>query len=373
MEIWVPYGDVESLLTILAENLGELVDPAPEGHVEELVPILEERLKGHDTLIVCDFKPATAKVLKALSARMAQDSPIRILSPFAKRLSEAVPDLSARIVRTSPNAAELMTDGEVKVTAAAELAEDGRRKFVLATGVPDPLFGYIDARVALGLSCTSGARKLAYSSREDDEIGFFRETKAYSSMVGVCDKVVGAAYGTILTRGGEPYSMIEGGAKDAAGHYPEQQPSPAKGIVVGAGGRGYDDTFSQVLRLAMGSLKAVRKGGEIILVGECRDGIGSAALQMQSMGRVTDAMLRKGFYEDGLEEIGYLSRLRDVYSVTLLSSLPDLYVGGRFRFRSARSSAQAFEKIFSSVGRNAKLHVFTRAPETLLASPKAGG
>jgi hypothetical protein len=282
-----------------------------------------------------------------------------------------VPELKGRVLRMSPHSSVISSEGAgegQKVTAAPEVAEAGQRKFVISTGEPDPLFGYIDARAALCLNCMTGAWRLAYSGRDGDEPAFFGETKAYEVVRQVADSLQGATFATVVARGGEPYSLIEGGARDARGAYAEQQPAPAKGIVVGAGGRGYDETFSHTLRMAMGALKAVRKGGEVVIIGECRDGIGSKAMQMQSMGRISDGMLRKGFYADGMEELEYLARLRDRYSVTLLSSLPELYTAGRFRFKTARNSAQAFEKVFAAAGRAAKLHVFTRAPETLLVS-----
>ena len=371
MEIWVPYGDVESLLTVQAENLGELVDPAPEGHLEELAPILEERVKGQDALIVCDYKPATAKLLRALSPKVSQEGGTRVFSPFPKRLEEAVPELKGRVLKMSPHSVVISPEGageEQKVTAAPEVMDAGQRNFIISTGEPDPLFGYVDARAALCLNCMTGAWRRAYAARDGDDPAFFGETKAYEAILQVAERVHGATFATVVPRGGEPYSLIEGGARDARGAYTEQQPSPAKGIVVGAGGRGYDETFSHSLRLAMGALKAVRKGGEVVMIGECRDGIGSKAMQLQSMGRISDGMLRKGFYADGMEEIEYLARLRDRYYVTLLSSLPELYTAGRFRFKTARNSAQALERVFAAAGRAAKLHVFTRAPETLLAS-----
>ena len=183
---------------------------------------------------------------------------------------------------------------------------------------------------------------------------------------GEIEVLSGAAFGTVVARGGEPFSLIEGGASEARAHFTMQQVNPAKGIVIGAGGRGYDDTFSQMLRLSLGAVKAVRKSGDILLVGECREGLGSDALQMQATGRVSDSALRKGFYADGMEEIAYLGLLKENYSVTFLSSLPELYAGGSFRFRTAKNSGAALQKVFNSTGRGAKLHVFTRAPETYL-------
>lgn len=363
MEIWVPYGDVESLLTLQAENLGELVDPTPESHAEELTQILRDRLKGFGRFIVCDSRPATLKLLRSLAPHLPADGSLRLNTLAPKSVEEGVPELKGRFTKLSPPSVTVSA-GEAEVRMSPELAEGG--SLVLATGEPDPLFGYLDARAQACLSFMTGARHLAYDAREGEAPAMLEETRPYRTLVSLLDAVRESAYATAVTRGGEPLVLVEGGPKDARGHFVPQQLSPAKAIVVGAGGRGYDDTFSGVLRVAMGMLGAVRKGGDILLVGECGDGIGSEALQMQAQGRLGEGNLRKAFYADGLEETSYLSRLRENYTVTLLSSLPDLYSSGRFRFKSSKSANEALQKIFSSAGRGAKLHVFTRASEALL-------
>ncbi len=360
MEIWLPYGGVESLLTLQAENLGELVDPLPENHSEELGQMLAERLRGRERLFVCDGKPATYKLLRAVVPKLPQENPPKVYTRSPKGLEEGVPELKGRVLKLSPPPDS--PGGEVTHSAEVE----GGTGFALATGEPDPLFGYLDARVSLGLSALGGARRVAYLGRGSDEPGFFRETQAHSVMVSLVDKVTAAGFATIVTRGGEPFSLVEGGAEQAKVHFAEHQVSAAKGLVVGTGGLGFDDTLSHMLRLCLGATKAVRKGGEILLVGEAREGIGSEALQMQATGRLSETALRRGYYADGLEELGYLDSLRDNYSVTLLSSLPELYASGRFRFRTAKNSADAVQKVLASAGRNAKVHVFTRAPEALL-------
>ena len=361
MEIWLPYGDVESLLTLQAENLGELSDPAPESHIEELTQGLAESIKGRGKLVVCDCKRATVKLLKSLAPALPQDGTLKVYARSPKGLEEVVPDLKGRVLKLSPPQAP--ATGEL--TYSPEIL--GGTAFVLSTGEPDPLFGYIDSRVALGLSAVGGARRSAYMARGGDTPAFLQETPAYSAMASAVERTEGTAFGTIVTKGGEPLTIIDGGPKDARAHFTPQQVNPAKGVVIGAGGRGFDETFSHTLRLSLGVLKSVRKGGDILLVGECRDGLGSEALQMQTMGRISDAALRKGFYADGMEEIGYLGSLKENYSVTLLSSLPELYASGRFRFKTANNSGEALTKVFNSTGRGAKLHVFARACETLLS------
>lgn len=351
---------MESLLTLQAENLGELLDPAPENHSEELSQMLAERVKRLEKVFVCDAKPATFKLLRSLVPKLPQENPPNFYSRTPKEVEDGVPDLKGRTLKLSPPPDPVA--GEV--TRSPELASGSG--FAISTGEPDPLFGYIDARVALGLAALGGVRRAAYAARGGDEPRFYEETPARSTVLGLIESATGITFGTIVTRGGEPFSVIDGGAEQAKAHLTASQPSPTKGLVVGAGGVGFDDTLSHMLRLALVAVKGVRKGGEVLLIGEARDGVGSDALRMHAMGRLSEGALKRGYYADGLEEIAYLDSLRDNYSVTLLSSLPELYAGGRFRFRTAKNAADAIQKVLGSTGRNAKINVFTRAPETLI-------
>ncbi len=366
MEIWVPYGDVESLVTLMQENLGETIDPKPESHLEEVAVPLAERARGAERVLVCDSKPATLKVVKALVSKLPPEGR-RFVSPSPKRLEAAVPELKDSVERLRPPG-EPAAEGEAPGgRLSQELSSPGRR-LAVSTGEPDPLFGFLDAPIALGLAGVSGTRRHAYRKRDGDEPQPLREgSPSYAAAREGVDSVQGLEYATIITRGGEPYSLVEGDSvKQARAHYLVAEVPPAKGVVVGPGGRGYDDTLSHALRLVLGALKGVRKGGEVVLVAECREGVGSEALQMFLTGRMTESFLKRGAYVDGLEEISYVTELKDKYSVTLLSSLPELYAGGKLRFRTARGSGEALDKVFSSVGRGAKLNVVTRACETVL-------
>jgi len=366
MEIWVPYGDVESLVTLMQENLGETIDPKPESHVDEIVVPLAERLKGVEHVFICDTKPATLKVVKALLAKVPKEGQ-KFVSSNPRKVEAAIPELKESVERLRAPGEPAPGSEEKGLKISQDIAGPGR-KFAIATGEPDPLFGFVDAPVALALGCISGARKLGYKKRDGDAPQPLREgAPSYTAIRQEADAVQNVDYATIITRGGEPYSIVEGDSvKQARAHYLNAEIPQAKGLVVGAGGRGYDDTLSHAIRLALGAVRGVRKGGEIVLVAECRDGVGSEALQMYLTGRMTESFLRKGSYVDGLEEISYVTELKDRYSITLLSSLPELYAGGKLRFRTARGSGEALTKVFSSVGRGAKLNVVTRASETVL-------
>src|SRR5450756_1695611 len=136
MEIWVPYGDVESLVTLMQENLGETIDPKPESHVDEVVVTLAEKLNGVEKVFICDHKPATLKVVKALLAKVPREG--RKFASYNPRKVEAA----------GPDAQE----GKVSQDVGGP-----EKKFAISTGEPDPLFGFMDAPIALALGCIAGA------------------------------------------------------------------------------------------------------------------------------------------------------------------------------------------------------------------------
>ena len=366
MEIWVPYGDVESLVTLKQENLGETIDPKPESHVDEVVIPLAEKMAAAELIVICDLKPATLKVVKALLAKSTKEGK-KFVSPNPRKVEAAVPDLKDAVEKLHPPGEHEPQGGAPAGKVSQSVAGPGK-KLAISTGEPDPLFGYLDAPVSLALSCVAGARRHAYKKRDGESPRPLQEgTASYETAKQEGGAIQNVEYATIITRGGEPYSIVEGdSAKQARAHYLSPEIPQAKGLVVGAGGRGYDDTLSHAIRLALGAINSVRKGGEIVLIAECRDGIGSEALQMYLTGRMTESFLKKGTYVEGLEEIPYVTDLRERYSVTLLSSLPDLYAGGKLRFRTARGSGEALNKVFSAIGRTAKLNVVTRANETVV-------
>ena len=142
---------------------------------------------------------------------------------------------------------------------------------------------------------------------------------------------------------------------------------PARGLVVGAGGRGYDDTLSSAIRGIWSAIGGVRKTGTILLVAECPDGVGSTALEMLVTGRM-EGERRRERYVDGLEEVFYLNKLKDEYDVLLLSGLPENYARSKLGLTTAKGSAEAVGRVLNKVGRSGKLNVVPRAAECLVVS-----
>jgi hypothetical protein len=363
-EVWFPYGGVETLVTIQAENLGTMVEPiAGERNVD--TERLAELLKGPTTLFICDASPTTLETVQELVRALGQTDSLRVVAVEPRRVEGPVPELKGKVVQLARGGA---AEGEEPVPAPA-LAEAGRKVFI-ATARPDPLFGIVDARVEATSNWFSGGLREAATARKDLEPTPFERTLSFERAAEIAGTIEGATFLTAIPRGGRARSVVQDAPFDAlANGFLESNLSPARGLIVGAGGRGYDDTFSSALRSVWSALAGVRRSGEILLVSECADGLGSPALEMLASGRISgESGRRREKYIPGIEEIYYLNKLKEEYGVLLLSGLPEIFAKNGMGLTTARGSGEAVGRLLNKLGRTAKVNVVTRAAECRVKS-----
>jgi len=362
-EIWIPYGGVETLVTLQAENLGMVVEPPAEAATSEQERAAEI-MKSTSRLFICDSSPVTLEFLKSLLPVVGENQTMRILSPAPKRLENAIPELKGRVNTLAP---PLPAEGE-EATYVPELMEPGSKLFV-GTARPDPMFGILDARAAACLSWIARSRSVAAGKQGSMEPEPLVKTAAYEAMESLSEKIPGAKYLTLVPRGGKLRTVMEDAPFDAVKNaFPKVPVPPTKGLVLGAGGRGYDDTFSSALRGIWSALEGVRRTGTVLIVAECAEGMGSTALEMLVTGRMEEGDRRKGRYVDGMEEVFYLNKLKAEYDILLLSGLPETYARSKLGLTTAKGSGEAVGRVLNKVGRSGKINVVPRAPECLVHS-----
>src|SRR2546423_686632 len=132
MEIWVPYGDVESLVTLMQENLGETIDPKPEPHLDEIAALLSDKLKGVEKVFICDQKPATLKVVKAVLGRAPREG-MKFFSSNPKKVEAAVPELKEAVEKLRPPSEAAPASDEKEGKLSPEVSGPGT-KFAKSTG-----------------------------------------------------------------------------------------------------------------------------------------------------------------------------------------------------------------------------------------------
>jgi hypothetical protein len=360
-EVWIPYGSVETLVTIQAENLGELIEPrADEAQVQ--VQQLDE-LSGTSLVFIGDTKPTTLELVRSLLGRDGS-SALRFCTRDTKRVESSLPELKGRLLEPSQDTVK--TAGGFSISSSIFAAGS---KLVIATAQPDPLFGIVDARVRCALDFVNGAWEGAAAARKDYEPTPFERTESYDLLDGAVRDVADIRFVTIVPRGGRAGAvLVDPSFDDVRGSFYSCGVSQSKAMVVGVGGAGYDDTLSGALRTVWSVLEGVRKSGELLVVAECSRGLGSRALELLVTGRLGEEGRGRGKYVEGLEEVFYLNKLKQEYDVMLLSGLPEVYAKTKLGFSTAKGSAEALAKLLTKLGRTSKVNVVTRACECKVRS-----
>ena len=359
-EVWIPYGDVETLVTVDAENIGSVINPDPEKSAGE-TDRLSEKLRRAGRLFVCDSAPTTVELLRDLAPAVTATQALRVVAKDPKKIELSVPELKGKISDPMQPAADVASNEHLGANC---------EKVFLGTATPDPLFGIADPKVAACRNWVAGSVEEAAQKRKDMEPTPFEKTDAYAAMEEISSRIPQASYVTVVPRAGRVRSAMEDAPFEAIrnGFYTEAVPS-AKALIVGAGGSGCDETLSNALRSIWGVLGCVRKSGEVLLLAECSRGLGSQALEMLVTGRIAgEGGRRREKYVPGLEEVYYLHRLKEDYDVMLLSGLPELYAKSKLGLATAKGSGEAMGRLMSRAGRTAKVNVVARASECRIES-----
>ncbi len=363
-ELWIPYGPVETLVTVQAENLGVVVEPEAEKSTEETARLLEV-LKGASALFVCDSTPTTFELLRSLVSGIAPAVGLKVFAAAPKKIESSVPELKGRIATLPPP-----VSSEDSGLGYAQQLTDGGAKLFVGTARPDPLFGITDAKVEACLNWVAHSTRESASSRKELEPAPFHKTESREKMEEISEGIKDASFITVVPRGGRVRSVMEDAPFDAIKNgFLSSSVQQARGIIVGTGGRGYDDTLSSALRGVWSALPGVKRSGSVLLVAECSEGLGSTALELLVTGRITgDTGKRREKYVDGMEEVFYINKLKQEYDVLLLSGLPDVYGKSKLGLTTARGSGEAVGRVLNRLGRAGKMNVVTRASECRIES-----
>lgn len=359
MEIWIPFGNVETLVSVQAEILGEIVEARPDQGSEKYSE-LATAIENSELLLICDSKPPTLEALKEMKDIIARREGIKIIATNQKAVESISAEFKGKIDSIGDNHERI--NGELKVPS---LFLQDKQKLFLATATPDPMFGVIDARVAMCINWVYGSKRIAYERRVLEPLPYLL-TDSYKTLFEISDRVNRSNYFTIIPRGGKVNTIIrDGDLSTISNLFHRQGVSQAKGAIIGAGGYGYDNTLSDSIRVIWGSIPCVKKGGSILLIAECGEGIGSEALNGLLIGRL-DWNNKRSEYLDGLEELDYLRKIKDEYNLILLSGLPEFYARTRLGLETAKSSTEALNKLVAKLGRSGKINVVVRSPECYL-------
>jgi hypothetical protein len=362
-EIWLKYGSTEVVLDIKAENLLDYVTEEIEHLTDEQINSKLEAItaKNDTQIVVLDTSQYAAKLASMLVDNLAK---------LDRSFNFCVPSDVFNAYRNT------YQDKGIRVN---ELPDDPSKLssnlvFVSQTAF-DPLFGYSGSPTRLLRHFGKEEMFEAYKARMGDAPTPGTANNALSIAHKFVERFDGSSIEAIIGTRGFADIVVD---KPAKAHqtaiaklesFGKVEVEKGKASIISSGnGR---STLSNALNSLWNCIGAVKEGGSITLLAECRDGFGSTALERLVEGKIDiEDAHSLAEYIDGLENLLYLDGVGEKYELALISTLPDYYAKSRLGFKTFSRIKDALHHILNVNGQRQKVLVVSDASKVLL-KPKA--
>ena len=109
--------------------------------------------------------------------------------------------------------------------------------------------------------------------------------------------------------------------------------------------------------------------GDITLLAECSEGIGSPALKKHLLNQINiKNILQNKEYVNGLENIIYLQNIINNFSISIVSTLPNYYLENKLKFRSHNKANEALQSIIRRKGKSSFISIILQGNNIMLKS-----
>lgn len=317
-EIWLNYGKTDIVLDIRAENLDQQVDS--QGKVLSDSEIAEKLnaidIKKPIELVVLNNSKSVQKIITTLFEKCVQTS-----APKPQILADKT---ILNHVKSYLPEGSLISEFADENLANSSLIFVGEMEF-------DGLFGFETIATRLIKKFGNEQMLLAYEQRKSDlpspgeEISNIQTAKKFTDSFeimsietaanqnGLVDLSVGHPSSTISIS----KSFVESATKQVEKH---------RTIMISTGKDSSNDTLSKSLASLWNCNAAIKDGGLGILLAECKNGIGSEAIQQFIEGRMSlDRLKKPAKYVNGMEDLLFLTEIQKRFQVGLVSILPEFY------------------------------------------------
>ena len=417
MRVKIPYGEREIDFDVPDGNLLDVILPReyiapakPESIMRNAImnPIGEDRLsdiarEGDAVAIVvedetrpCPTPQILELVLNELSRAGVDDSDILIIVGNGMH---SVPDFDSikrivgeritrnyRIIANDVLNSDYIMVGKTKYGNEVEVLREYVEKDIkIVTGVIGYHYfaGYDGTRRSI-LPGISSMKTIQFNHRmmfdENARAGELKNNPVHHDMndamhLAGCDfafnvvlnsnrKVVGAW-------AGNPDSVLDAGSKVVDEMYKIRVEDEADILITSASGYPHDIDLFQTCKAMHMTMQGVRKGGTIILVGECRNGHGSDVYfewmkRYSSSEEVKKALMRE--FIAGAHKAYYHYRTVEDYNVILVSDMDEKEVKDVFKMRPEKGIENALKEAFEISGKDSMVRVVPYGTNTLLTT-----
>jgi len=385
-DCWLPYGGTEVYVTVEMENLIKILEPRKREETTQFTAALMAALdEPAGAMTLGELVKPDCRVAIAVDGSMRPHYAVQALTALVKQLVELIvpsdritivlgncereggsgglqdalkaePNLSqvkvVNHVRSSGGLEELgVTHGSTPIQLNRDYVNATLRIAVGETRA-DPVYGFSGAHNAVVPGASS--QKTLTENRRNYfrgtitpgviELNPVKEDAVEAARVAGIDFAVNIS----VNPAGASLGVFAGGFEETwgkaitalGGEYELKADTPSDVTVVSAGGSSFDFNLYKASWALDNAAKVTKRTGVVIVLAECKDGLGADAFTKLS--RVTEPSEFERRYTTGAEVLQMINRVTRSQRVILVSALPS-YLVEPLGFESARTANQAYE------------------------------
>ena len=357
-EIWLNYGATEVVLDIKAENLEQKL--AVEGKTLSDSDI-KSKLESLDL-----SKPTELVVLNA------SESVKKILSAiFVKCEEKSIPKPPIFADRKSINGVKRYLPEQSSISEFSKMDESNSNLVFVGEMEFDGMFGFETISTRLLKKFGSEYMLSAYEKRKGDlpspgqNVESFQIAKKFSQKFEVLAiEIIANSNGIYDLSVGHP-STTSSLSKTFSSHA-IRDIGKHRTMVISTGKESSNDTLGKTLSSMWNCSESIKNDGFAILIGDCRFGIGSDAIQFFIEGNLNiDRLKKPSQYINGMENLLYLTETQKKFQIGLLSILPQFYTK-KLNIKPFNGIKQIIDHVLKIQGQKQKVQVVTDGARIIL-------
>jgi len=359
-EIWLSYGPTDVVLDVKAENLEKQIVPGGVNLTDSEITSKLESL---------DISKPTEFVMLEYSKTIQKLVPV-LLDIYTKN---SLPKPQFLVDKSNLNFIKnVFSDPTISISEFNSSQFSNTNLVFIGEMEFDGLFGY-----------NTMSSKLLRKFGKDNMLEAFEKREGNRPLPGYELKTMEVA--KKFTDGFE-ISAIEivsnqTGILDIATGHPSSTSSLSKSLAsiaiqemekhrvafVSTGKESSNETLSRSISSIWNCSNAIKEEGLMILLAECKNGLGSEAIQQYVEGRINlDRIRNPSKYIDGMEDILFLTELRKNFEIGIVSILPHLYTRDKLGMTPFGGAKEAMDYVLKKFGDRQKVVIISDGSHILL-------
>lgn len=359
-EIWLSYGPTDVVLDVKAENLEKQM-------VSGGTPLADSAIVSK--LESLDMSKPTEFVILEHSKNIP-----KIISSLVEIcVTKSLP--KPRFLTDKPNLnfiKNIFSDPEISVLEF-DSAQFSNANLVFVNEMEfDGLFGYDTVSTKLLRRFGKDNMLEAYEKREGNlpmpgyDLQTMQVAKKFTDGFEISSiEIVANQTGIIDIATGHPSSTFS--LSKSLSSIATQESEKHRVAIVSTGKEASNETLSRSLSSIWNCYNAIKDEGLVILLAECKGGLGSEAIQQYVEGRMNlDRLRNPSKYVDKMEDLLFLTEVRKKFGIGIVSILPYLYTKEKLGMIPFSGAKETLDYVLKTYGERQKIAIISDGSHTLL-------